>query len=70
MSISCNASQNCTIGSCTHKRNTRNIITALVNFLLYMSAVDDQTVVRPPDTAERLQRISSSTACGPASNSI
>ncbi|MEX2443592.1 MAG: hypothetical protein WD492_08305 [Alkalispirochaeta sp.] len=57
MSISCNASQNCTIGSYTHKRNSRNIITVLFNFLLYMSAVDDQTVVRPPDTAERLKRL-------------
>ena len=41
-----------------HRENTRNVLTALFNFLLYLGAVGDQTVVKPPDIASRLEKIS------------
>ncbi len=40
-----------------HRENTRNILTALFNFLLYLGAVGDQTVVKPPDFAERMKNL-------------
>lgn len=40
-----------------HRANSRNILTALFNFLLYLGAVGDQMVVKPPDIAERLARL-------------
>lgn len=41
-----------------HKENSRNVLTALFNFLLYLGAVGDQTVVKPPDIADRLKKLS------------
>lgn len=40
-----------------HRRNSRNILTALFNFLLYIGITDDLNVVRPPDYRDRLERL-------------
>ena len=41
-----------------HRENSRNILTALFNFLLYLGAVGDQIVIKGPDIAERLKKLS------------
>lgn len=39
------------------KENSRNVLTALFNFLLYIGKVGDQTVVKPPDYEARLAKL-------------
>jgi len=41
----------------THRTNSRNITSTLFNFLLYLGAVDDRTIVRPPDYLKRLEKL-------------
>ena len=40
-----------------HRTSSRNITSALLNFLLYIGSVNDRTVVNPPDYAKRLENL-------------
>lgn len=41
-----------------HRENSKNVTTALFNFLLYIGSVGDRTVIEPPETQERLAKLS------------
>ena len=40
-----------------HRTSSRNITSALLNFLLYIGSVNDRTVVNPPNYAKRLENL-------------
>lgn len=40
-----------------NRRDSRNILTALFNFLLYLSITEDRSVVTPPDYLKRLEKL-------------